>query len=218
MNIRKTMIVMIVMLLFAQPVSGCSGDNAESSVLSDTQIAALRDQYPVNGLETTNSASYRQPDLSYLVKGTSSYVIAQIIGKEADTHVPGRAVDDSEIPTIPSDFTNFTIRILDTVVTSDFLFESPVLDGWQVYEGQELVVSFNQLFPIPKLEEGMSAAIMVTAPVEKSFVPMYQSMVDGLYYIVDKHVISGYEELKDMQLPGMTLDKFISEVVEIRNS
>ncbi len=36
MNIRKTMIVMIVMLLFAQPVSGCSGDNAESSVLSDT--------------------------------------------------------------------------------------------------------------------------------------------------------------------------------------
>lgn len=218
MNIRKAMIVMIVMLLFAQPVSGCSRGNTNSSVLSETQIAALRDQYPVNDLETTNSASYRQPDLRYLVKGTSSYVIAKIISKEPDTHIPGRIVDDSGIPTIPIDFTNYRIQILDTVVTSDFLFGSPVLDGWQVYEGQELVVSFNQLFPIPKLEEGMSVAIMVTAPVEKSFVPMYQSMVSGMYYIADKHVISGYEESEDTQLSGMVLDRFISEINEIRNS
>lgn len=215
MSIRKTFIILIVLVLLVQLAASCSKNSSESPALSDTAITALRDQYPVNEL------AGKQLQLSYLVKNTSSYVVAEIIGREADTFIIGE-VDEYATKVSPPhwiDHANFAIKILVTVVTSSFVAGQPIVEGSQVTKGQELVVSFNLRFPIPKLEAGMVVAMLIAAPIDIGFHPRgHSSSVQGLYYVVDDYVISGFDESEDVQFSGQTLDNFKDEIVRLQES
>jgi len=197
--------------LLLLPAAGCSG--AESAVLSNEEIAALRDRYPIHELTD------RPLSMESLIQGTSAYAVVKILGREADTSLPEKAADDYAGTVQPYiERTNFRIEILDAVVTGNEVMGSPILEGWQIHDGQELVVSFNNRFTVPRLEAGMTVALLVVAPCGLDGYPGYHSSVDGLYYVVDGHVVAGFPEQPDAMYSGQPLKRFKAEIVRLRES
>lgn len=212
MNIRTIRAFLIFYAILLLPFSGCSGSG--SDVLSAAEIAALRDRYPIHEPGTD-----RQLSMESLIQGTSAYAVVRILGREADTSLPEKAPDDYAGYLQPYvERANFRIEILDAVVTGDEVMGSPILEGWQVRDGQELVVSFNNRFTVPRLEAGMTVALLVVAPCGLDGYPGYHSSVDGLYYVVDGHVVAGCPEQPDAMYSGQPLKRFKAEIVRLRES
>lgn len=228
MNARKVIAILLISVLSLLLFVGCNNVRAGSK-LSDEKIAFCREQYPINSIGSDNTTSI-QLNISVLIKGTSAYVVAEIINREPDTSTSIAYLDknleeqmmEEGLTPATLDCANYKIKIIDIIVTSNYVDGNPIAAGSQVKKGHEIVISFTKAVDVPKLDAGMVVTMLVVSPTQEDVtnnIPVgVHSSTQGLYYVVDGYVISGFCELNDEKFSGLPLEEFKSEIKSMKIS
>jgi len=186
---KKKIYIVIPVLLLAVFVCCFGIINKLGQRLSVAQIAELREQYPVCGLEVPPGLSMRSASLEEVKERSESFVYGEVVGGVStyfvDASTGNRELDEKRKENGLDEvyeFYEYTISVID--------------DTEGTYAKDEIItIAANSVFMDynPKLEEGMKVVVPVIRDDEKSSRSYYN--VNGMYYVTaDGYAISAFEE------------------------
>lgn len=157
--------------------------------LSKEQIIALREQYPICGVEEPEGMSMVKIPLEEVKKQSETFVYGEVIGDpliyEVALSTGNSALDSKRATngiTEKYDFYEYEISVID--------------DSESVYsKGDVITIASNIVFKEynPQLSNGMKIVVPVVKDDKKEGRTHYT--VDGMYYVTqDEYVISAFDE------------------------
>lgn len=207
---KRILVVLTVMILAGIVVTLCLMMTGPRSRLSDNEIAALRDQYPVCGVDV--------PQQIDILRKLTMEDALQI----SDTFVYGKVA--GECRWFSSSISTGSIELdkkgeANGISSETLFFEYPVEileDTAGIYQkGDVIYIKANQLFQNfnPRLQEGMR--IIVPVAQGKKTEGHVDYSVSGMYYVTDQgYVLSAYDEetLSSLPLNGLPVQKALEKI------
>ncbi len=181
----------------------------EAPRLTESQIAQLREQYPICGINEPPLVSMGQSTVEEIKERAESFVYGEVIGdytfyyvngttghEELDAKRKANGINDVY------EFYEYTVKILDDT------------EG-KYTKGEEITIAANTMFMDynPKLSDGMRVVVPVVRDEEKPSRSHYS--VSGLYYVTeDGYVLSAFDEATRAQKAnsGITVEQLFKEL------
>ncbi len=185
--------------------------NANDSRLSAQQVASLREQYPIAGIELPMLISIRNNiPLSEVIEFSDSFVYGEVLGDVSlywvDASTGNTIVDEKRAQNGIAEtytFYEYTISVID--------------DSEGKYEkGDQITITANIDFIDynPKLEEGMQVVVPVVKDEHNDSRHSY--CIDGFYYVTDSgHAISAFDDTdssSQKSFSGVTVEQLLNKL------
>ncbi len=206
---KRIFLVTIFALVFAISVCCLYTFNNTSQRLSKTQIAKLREQYPVCGIDVPDGLYLKKFSLNEVIEETDSFVYGEVLGDVSTYSVAlstgNKALDDKRKANGISDvfeFYEYTVSVIDDT------------EG-KYTKGEQITISSNAEFLNynPSFSDGMKIVVPVIRNKDKPTRHSYT--VDGTFYVTeDGYAISAFEEdsRSRVALSGIKADALLKEL------
>jgi len=160
--------------------------NHRESRLTDSQIASLRETYPIYGVKIPPLIEMHTPAFTEVKNSVETFVYGEVVGEAQTYH---KLYDFYEYPL------------------------SIIKDTKGKYQtGDHITITANKIFEDynPKLSAGMKVVVPVTADTEVAGRTHYT--VIGMYYVTeDGYVLSAYEE-SDVNYSGLKIEELLKRL------
>ena len=196
--LKRKYLVLTLILVGIITFFVCSLNYNYGGKLSETQIAQLREQYPIYGIEVPEMVSMSEPSLERTIEIVDSFVYGEVMGEMtmySQYISTGNAALDKKreangINNVET-FFEYKIRVIEDT------------EG-EYQPGEEITIVSNAIFIDydPVLHDGMKMVIPVARNRENPSCSGYS--VTGMYYVTDDgYALSAFpEEQKTMQARG----------------
>lgn len=209
-NKRKNYVIVPVVLIILSVF--CIGYfyGTDEQRLSDAEITAMRDKYPVCGIKEPAGVSMRKISLSELKGITESFVYGEVTGDmktysvalstgnhSLDNKRKANGIDDVY------EFYEYTIVVINDT------------EG-RYKKGEHITIAANIMFKDynPQLSDGMKIVVPVVMDSEKTERNYYT--VNGMYYVTDDgYAISAFEETTAYSrnaMSGVKVEELLKEL------
>lgn len=186
-TIRKNLILSVPILIIFSICLIVNGINSHR--LSDEEIAVLREQYPVCGVDVPEGISMKKASINEVKSAAETFVYGEVVGDMKTYSVKlstGNSMLDQKREnngiSEEYDFYEYTISVIsDTEGKKE--------------KGENLTITANKIFKNynPQLREGMKIVVPVVTDDDNQTRNHY--IVDGMYYVTeDGYAISAFEE------------------------
>ena len=204
--------IMVLVLVFGL-IIGFVVNNNMNKRLEETQIATLREKYPICGLEVPATLSMTHLSLDQVKNYAETFVYGEIVG----------------------DFETYSTKLsTGNIVLDENRKENGLSDEYSYYEytisvindtegiikkGEKITISDNVIFMDynPKLSDGMRVVVPIMWRDEDVPTRAYYT-VDGMYYVTEEgYAISAFDEnatyskSKD-ELSGVKVDTLLKKL------
>ncbi len=186
---KKNTFIIIPALLLILSICLISNINNQEYRLNDAQIAALREKYPVCGVEVPAGVSMKKLSLSNVKNVAETFVYGEVVG-DVKTYTVKLSTGNSMLDekrkengiSEEYEFYEYTISVINDT------------EG-KKEKGENITIASNMIFKNynPQLSSGMKIVVPVVNDKKKSTRNHY--IVDGMYYVTeDGYAISAFEE------------------------
>ncbi len=208
MTKKRLMFVISMLLIFFSVCLIISGNSSDR--LSDEEVAALREQYPVCGISVPEGVSIKKIPISEVKNSAETFVYGEVVGNVKTYSVKlstgNNILDEKRRDNGISeeyDFYEYTISVIsDTEGKKE--------------RGKNLTIAANKIFEDynPKLSEGMKIVVPVVTDDDNPTRNHY--IVDGMYYVTeDGYAISAFEEstvYSRQLMSGVKIEELLQEL------
>ncbi len=184
--------------------------NINKSTLSAGQISALREQYPICGIDAPQNISMRNAPLSEVIEISDSFVYGEVVGDVAtytvDASTGNTKLDDKRNQNGINDSYDFYEYTISVISDSEGMYA----------KGEKITISSNVCFMDynPKLSAGMK--IIVPVFKDENSKSRHYYCVDGMYYVTDTgYAISAFDEAampSEKTLSGKKVNDVLNEL------
>ncbi len=190
---KKSLFIIITILVIVLSVTLTLTINNAGPRLSKKEISALRQQYPICGINAPMTVEMRTPSLSEIKNRFETFVYGEVVG-EAETYIVQTSTGIDELDdkrdgygiSDEFEFYEYTIRVIDDT------------EG-KKEKGKEITITANSYLIDynPKLSDGMKIVVPVITNKKKSTRNGYN--VVGMYYVTeDGYAISAFDESSEV--------------------
>lgn len=207
--------ISVIVLVLALAVGFIMLQGKPRDRLSEQEIAALREQYPICGTKQPDMASLAMLSLEQSKTLSDSLVYAEVIGDVSTYTIPYTTGNDlfdeeyreaekkGEIKPLPDiEFFEYTLRVID--------------DTEGEYAKEEIIsIAANAIFRdyLPKLSNGMRVLVPVTRDKEVNSRSYYT--IEGMFYVTeDEYVLAAYPQTRRIStdvFSGLTVRQAMKE-------
>lgn len=183
--------------------------NSHSQRLSESEISALRNEYPIYGNVNLFHGSMKAPTLREVKENVDTFVYGTVEG-DASTFSRSLSTGNAAL-----DEKRKENGINDTFEYDEYTI-SVIADTAGIYKvGDKISIASPKEFAdlSPALSEGMEIVVPTTRDKEKSDRGYYS--VFGMYYVTDKqYALSAFDESPMMEtaMSGVTVEQLMKEL------
>lgn len=186
---KRKIIIAIPVLLLLLSVTFMTNNSRKEDCLDETQIAELREKYPICGLEVPPTLEMIQLPLSQVKDIVETFVYGEVEGNyvtySKKLSTGNTMLDEQRKENGISDeysFYEYTVSVIDD---TEGIMEN----------GEKITISSNLIFIDynPKLSDGMKVVVPIVR--DEDVIGRTHYIMDGMYYVTEEgYVISVFDE------------------------
>lgn len=187
---RKKIIVIISGLLFILCIAFMFSKSDRDDRLDEAQIIALRENYPICGLEVPPMIEMMPLSLEQVKNYAETFVYGEVVGDfeiySTKLSTGNTMLDEQRKENGISDEYSFYEYTISVISDTEGLMR----------KGEKITISDNVIFMDynPKLSDGMKVVVPISGR-DKDVASRTSFLVDGMYYVIeDEYAISVFDE------------------------